>query len=66
MTLKQYLYNVATGLEVMDMCENTFDKYINDYLDSPSFGDKKGELYYKGYIIKVHYNKKLHCLICEL
>ena len=66
MTLGNYLLNIATGLEVMDMSENVFNKYINDNLDMPSSKDNRGEVFYKGYLIKVSYNEKLHCMICEL
>ena len=66
MTLGNYLLNIATGLEVMDMSEKIFDTYINDNLDIPSSKQNHGEIFYKGYLIKVHYNIKLHCMICEL
>ena len=66
MTIGNYLLNIATSLEVMDMSENVFNTYINDYLDTPSSKTKRGEIFYRGYLIKVYYNIKLHCMICEL
>ena len=66
MILEEYLYKIATGLEIISMPEKTFDTEINDQLDIPSYKDIKGEHNYKTYVIKVHYCQKLESMICEL
>jgi len=66
MSLGNYLLNIATGLEVIDISKKVFDSSINKNLDIPSSNNKNGEITYEGYLIKVHYNSKLHCMICEL